>query len=269
VRLDTLHTIETPEGIALSLRPAGLVSRGLAYLIDFAIRAVLMLGAAIVAAFTGGMGAAFLLIAYFALEWGYPVVFELARGGGTPGKRMLGLRVVMDSGLPVTPAASLLRNVLRTADFLPALYGFGIAALLLRADFKRLGDMAAGTLVVYSDTVSLHGELPWAEPLAPAMPLSTREQAAIVSWAGRSTRLTPERFDELASLARAVFGRAGPTPPTHPIQPQSLPMPLPTPSLQSLQAQQPMPPSPGDSQRLLGVAQWLMGRRPAPGAERE
>lgn len=230
--LDTLYTVETPEGIALSLRPAGLVSRGLAYLIDLAIRAGLVLVAARVAGLTGGMGQAFFLIGYFALEWGYPVVFELALSGGTPGKRIMGLRVVMDSGLPVTPAASLLRNVLRTADFLPALYGFGIAAMLLRTDFKRLGDMAAGTLVGYSDTVSLHGDLPLAEPVAPAMPLSPREQAAIVSWAGRSIRLTPARFEELAHLAQPVLGRIDPAQPLGP-----------------------------DAQRLLGVAQWLMGQR--------
>jgi len=232
VRLDTLYTVETPEGITLSLRPAGLVSRGLAYLIDFAIRAGLMVCAALVARLTGGIGSAFLLVSYFALEWGYPVVFELALGGGTPGKRMMGLRVVMDSGLPVTPAASLLRNVLRAADFLPALYGFGIAAMLLRTDFKRLGDLAAGTLVVYSDSVSLHGELPWAEPLVPAMPLSVREQAAIVSWAGRSARLTPARFDELAQLAQPAWRAIAPSQPLV-----------------------------SDTERLLGVAQWLMGQR--------
>jgi len=232
VRLDTLYTVETPEGIALSLRPAGLVSRGLAYLIDFMIRAGLMLVAAVIAGPSGGVGEAFFLISYFVLEWGYPVVFELALGGGTPGKRVMGLRVVMDSGLPVTPAASLLRNVLRTADFLPALYGFGIVAMLLRTDFKRLGDLAAGTLVVYSGTVSLHGALPLADAVAPAMPLSAGEQAAIVSWAGRSTRLTPARFEELANLAQPVLGR-----------------------IDSAQ-----PPG-SDAQRLLGVAQWLMGRR--------
>lgn len=232
VRLDTLYTVETPEGIALSLRPAGLVSRGLAYLVDLAIRAGLVLVAAMVAGPMGGIGKAFLLIGYFALEWGYPVAFELARSGGTPGKWAMGLRVVMDSGLPVTPAASLLRNVLRTADFLPALYGFGLTAMLLRTDFKRLGDMAAGTLVVYRDAVSLHGELPLAEPAAPAIPLSAGEQAAIVSWAGRSTRLTPARFEELARLARPVLGQVDLARPTA-----------------------------SDAQRLLGVAQWLMGRR--------
>lgn len=205
--LDTLYTAETPEGIALSLRPAGVVPRFQAFLIDFAIRVGLFFVAAMIAGLAGGMGMAFLLIAYFCLDWLYPVVFELARGGATPGKRAIGLQVVMDSGLPVTPAASLVRNLLRTADFMPFLYAFGAFSMLVRQDFKRLGDLAAGTLVVYSKSVRLHGDLPPAPAAAPVRPLALREQAAIVSWAGRAARLTPERLDELALLALPVTGK--------------------------------------------------------------
>jgi uncharacterized RDD family membrane protein YckC len=121
VPLDTLHHAETPEGITLALRPAGLVVRAQAWAIDFAIRAGMFLVVSIVASLTGGLGSAFLLIAYFLLEWFYPVAFEIGRRGATPGKQALGLQVVMDSGLPVTPAASVVRNLLRAADFLPFL----------------------------------------------------------------------------------------------------------------------------------------------------
>jgi uncharacterized RDD family membrane protein YckC len=231
--LDTLHTAETPEGIALSLRPAGVVPRMLAYLIDLGIRLVLYFAAALVAIPFGGVGAALMLVLYFALEWFYPVVFELMRRGATPGKRTMGLEVVMDSGLPVTPAASLTRNLLRAADFLPMAYGFGAASMLLRPDFKRLGDLAAGTLVIYGDTVGLHGQVPDAAPRAPARPLAPREQAAIVAWAGRAGTLTPDRLEELALLAVPAT-----TPPHRP------------------------PPDEGEATpRLLGVAQWLLGRR--------
>lgn len=225
--LDTLYTAETPEGIALSLRPAGVVPRLLAYGVDLGVRLGIYLAISMVALPFGGMGMALLLVSYFLLEWFYPVIFELTRAGATPGKRMFGLQVVMDSGLPVTPAAALTRNLLRAADFLPFLYAFGAASMLLRSDFKRLGDLAAGTLVVYSDNVALHGELPAATATAPARALAPREQAAIVAWAGRAARLTPARLDELAELARSVT-----------------------------------PDSPGDAtHRLLGVAQWLVGRR--------
>jgi uncharacterized RDD family membrane protein YckC len=230
VSLDTLYTAETPEGIALSLRPAGVVARFYAFLIDLAVRAgVLMLGA-MVLGFLGRAGGGLFLVLFFGLEWFYPVLFELMRGGATPGKKAMGLQVVMDSGLPVTPAASLVRNLMRAADFLPAAYAFGFASMLLRADFKRIGDMAAGTLVVYAKPVSLHGALPPAQPAAPARVLTPREQAAIIAWAGRTARLTEARLDELAQLAAPVIGgaRGGANDATL---------------------------------RLLAVAQWLLGKR--------
>jgi uncharacterized RDD family membrane protein YckC len=233
VPLDTLHHAETPEGIALALRPAGLVARAQAWAIDLGIRLGIFLVIAMVAGMAGGLGSAFLLVSYFLLEWVYPIVFELGRGGATPGKQAMGLQVVMDSGLPVTFGASVVRNLLRAADFLPFLYAAGAAALLVRSDFKRLGDLAAGTLVVHRETVRLHGALPQAHPAPPARPLSASEQAAIVAWAGRAPRLTPERFEELAQLARPVTG---------------------TPAA----AQR------GEvTQRLLGVAHWVLGHREA------
>lgn len=227
VSLDTLYTAETPEGIALSLRPAGAAPRALAYMVDLGVRIALFMVVSIAAIPLGGMGQGLLLVSYFLLEWFYPVFFELAGAGATPGKRMFGLQVVMDSGLPVTPAAAITRNLLRAADFFPFLYATGLLTMLLRRDFKRLGDLAAGTLVVYADNVALHGELPEAAPAAPVRPLAPREQAAIVAWAGRAKRLTPARLDELAQLARSVTPGAG-----------------------------------GDATgRLLGVAQWLVGNR--------
>lgn len=235
--LDTLYTVESPEGIALTLRPAGLVSRGLAYAIDMMIRIGVYAVAALLVSPFKGMGQAFIIILVFALEWFYPVVFELSRHAATPGKRALGLRVVMDSGLPVTPAASLTRNLLRAADFLPFLYTFGVLTLLWREDFKRLGDLAAGTLVVHDRQVLLHAPWPQVAPASPARPLSLREQAAVVAWAGRHERLTPDRMEELARLAQGVLPPQGPGDTTG----------APT----------------AVTPRLLAVVQWAMGRRPA------
>jgi uncharacterized RDD family membrane protein YckC len=227
--LDSLVAAETPEGITLALRPAGVVARFYAFLIDLAIRLGLQIAAITVLGVTGQFGFGIYLILVFGLEWLYPIVFELSAAGATPGKRSMGLRVMMDSGLPVTPAASVVRNLLRVADFMPILYAFGVTSMLLRPDFKRLGDLAAGTLVVHVDAARLHGELPAAEPVAPPRPLSSTEQAAIVAWAGRATRLTAARMDELAALARSLTG---------PDQPVGT-----------------------ARRRLLGMAQWLMGRR--------
>jgi uncharacterized RDD family membrane protein YckC len=230
-RLDTRYAAETPEGIALWLRPAGVVARFYAYLADLAIRFVVFGVCWLLLVFLGrlGMGLGFML--FFLLEWLYPVVFELSPGAATPGKRMAGLCVVMDTGLPITPAASLTRNLLRAADFLPSLYAFAALSMLLRHDFKRLGDLAAGTLVVYATTTSngVPGAPPPAPARAPAVPLPARAQAAIVAWAGRLTRLTEARADELAEIAVPV------------VAPRALH---------------------GDRiAALAGVAHWLLGRR--------
>lgn len=232
LRVDTLAPVETPEGIVLSLRPAGLVSRSMAFLVDLLIRLLIDAGLAMALVPMGRMGVGLLLIGMFAVEWLYPIFFELTRSGATPGKRIFGLRVMMDTGLPITPAASVTRNLLRAADFLPLGYAFGIITLLLNRECKRLGDLAAGTLVVYAAPVVLHDEPPQAPSLAPARALNQQEQAAIRAWAGRAKRLTSQRFEELALLATPVL------PPPKPDE---------------------APRSP--SERLLGVAQWLMGQR--------
>jgi uncharacterized RDD family membrane protein YckC len=226
--LDTVFVTETPEGIALPLRPAGMMTRSFAFMIDALLRGVVLIAASSVLSAMSQFGTGLFLVLLFAVEWLYPVLFELLPGSATPGKRALNLRVVMDSGLPVTPAASLVRNLLRTADFLPVGYALGLLMLLVRPDFKRLGDLAAGTLVIHTGGAHLDGPLPAADPAPPARPLSSREQAAIVAWAGRAARLTPERLEELAALA-------GPIAPASASNTRTAP--------------------------LLGVAQWLVGRR--------
>ncbi len=204
----------------------------MAFLLDLLIRLGIDLVLVMLLGSWGGLGGGLILIGLFSVEWLYPIVFELSRWGATPGKRTLGLRVVMDTGLPITPAASFTRNLLRVADFLPLAYAFGIVTMLLNGECKRLGDLAAGTLVVHANPVLLHDAPPPADSLAPARPLTAREQAAILSWAGRAKRLTPARFEELALLATPVL------PPAQADEAKRTPV-----------------------ERLLGVAQWLMGRR--------
>jgi uncharacterized RDD family membrane protein YckC len=237
VKLDTTVLAETPEGIDIVLRPAGAVPRGLAYALDWGIRIAVFIMAATALGAIRGIGPGLLAILYFGLEWIYPIVFELLPGAATPGKRVLGLQVQMDTGLPVTPAASVTRNLLRVADFMPFAFGAGLLAMLLRADFKRVGDIVAGTLVVHNDHVRLSGALPQAIAIAPRVPLSRAQQIAILHLAGRAARLTPERVDELAALAEPV---------------------LPTPDFAPGGASPP-PIRPGP--RLLAVAQWLAGQR--------
>jgi uncharacterized RDD family membrane protein YckC len=228
--LDTVVAAETPEGIVLELHPAGLPARFYAFLLDWLIRLAILYGCAIVARFLGGIGIAFWIVLLFLLEWFYPIAFELGRSGATPGKKTFGLKVVMDNGLPITPAASFTRNLLRAADFLPFGYGFAIVSMLLRRDCKRLGDIAAATLVVHQPHAAPRITLQKVEPVAPVRPLAPRDQAALVALAARAPTLTGERLDELAGLAASVSGDQGHA-------------------------------GGAVTHRVLGVAQWLMGRR--------
>ncbi|MGD2081802.1 MAG: RDD family protein [Chromatiales bacterium] len=211
--LDTLRTVETPEGIELGLRVAGPLPRMLAWLIDalirFAVLYVLLLGLSVLGAFGVGL----FLIATFLLEWLYPVALELTMDGQTVGKRALRLRVLCDDGTPVTLSASVVRNLLRAVDFLPLLYGLGVASMLSNRDFKRLGDLAGGTVVVYTDRSRFRGVIPKALPLTPPVALTAEEQQAVISFAERAGSLSPERARELASLAEPLGGASGaPTP---------------------------------------------------------
>ena len=229
-RLDTRRGIETPEGVKLALRPAGPVPRFAAFAIDLGIRWLALMLVMQVMVLAGNTGFGFILIALFLLEWFYPVVFELSLAGATPGKRVMGIAVVMDNGLPVNAAASITRNLLRAADFFPVLYGFGLAAMLSNASFKRLGDMAAGTLVVYREREVKARQLPDAEPVPVNAALPPELQLALIGLAERSPKLTPERLDELVALVtNSPLGHAG-----TPAQTRS---------------------------RVFGMAQWLTGKR--------
>lgn len=197
--IDTLRRLETPEGVEITLRLAGPVPRAAAFGIDLLIRAGLYL-VLLPLAGLAGLGVGLLLLALFLLEWFYPVVFELMRGA-TPGKRALGLVVVHADGTPVGPAASLLRNLLRAVDFLPLFYGLGLATMLVDRDFRRLGDLAAATLVIHREPAATATPLPAHPPRAPARPLDLATQQAILAFAERSTALSAERRAELARLA--------------------------------------------------------------------
>lgn len=206
--LDTVRAVETPEGIVLHLYVAGPVARTLAWFIDALLRYTLFAICAALLSTLGELGLGLTLILLFLLEWFYPVVFEL-RSGATPGKRALGLKVVSDSGAPVDLTASLVRNLLRTADFLPLCYGFGLVCMLLNRDFKRLGDLAAGTVVIYQTPPAAKSSLPTGPARAPALPLDAEGQRLLVNFAERSAALSPARRAELAELLPTLTASHG------------------------------------------------------------
>lgn len=206
--LDTSRSYETPEGIRLEMRMAGPVVRAWAWAIDFAVRAGIYLALSIMLGFFGGVGMAVVMIGFFLIEWFYPVLFEI-RNGATPGKKAMGIQVVHDNGTPVSWSSSLIRNLVRAADFLPFLYAFGLLAMLANRDFKRLGDMAAGTLVVYREMPPARQALPAVDPIPPPADLYVDEQRTLLAFSERTSILTPDRSAELADILSELTGKQG------------------------------------------------------------
>jgi uncharacterized RDD family membrane protein YckC len=165
-----LLSVETPESVAFAYRLAGLGSRGFALIIDAALIGLIVIGEALLAggaylllhaagarlaatAVTWVLGA--LLIAVFLTAWGYFIVGEVFGNGRTWGKKWMGLRVVRDDGSRVRAGDSVIRNLLRLADVLPGNWTVGMLAILFTRQHKRLGDMAAGTVVIRDETQDL------------------------------------------------------------------------------------------------------------------
>lgn len=206
--LDTARRIATPEGIELELRLAGPVPRAAAWALDLALRLAILLVAALVLGALGRFGTGLFFLLWFVLEWLFPAWCEVNWAGATPGKKALGLAVLHDDGTPVRWPAALTRNLLRAIDFLPLLYGIGFLAMIMNRDFKRLGDLAAGTIVVYREGKPRGFQVPEGAPLAPGVPLTLPEQRAILDFAERAAGLTAERAEELAAIPRGLVGGA-------------------------------------------------------------
>ena len=231
-------TVETPEQIGIEFELAGLGSRFLAALIDFLCMLVFLVAAMILAfsgmegagdswkrigenasrqqAWTEGLSAAatiLLLLSVFVVQWGYYIICEMVTAGASPGKRALGLRVIRDNGLPIGFVQSMLRNLVRIVDFLPWGYGVGLVAVFASRRSQRLGDLAAGTLVVKvaADAAAPLGPMP-VEASAAAAPvpgesdgdgagpaLLPEERELVLKFIARSGTLLPE--------ARVTLGR--------------------------------------------------------------
>jgi uncharacterized RDD family membrane protein YckC len=205
--LDTTRRVATPEGIELTLHLAGPVPRALAWAIDLLIRVGIVFVIWVPAAQLGRAGWGVVLLAMFFVEWLLPAWFEAAWRGQTPGKRLMGIMVLNDDGTPVRWPAALTRNLLRAADFLPFLYGLGLIAMLMNRDFKRLGDLAAGTVVVYQlERRVAAKKIPEAPAVVPPIALQLPEQRALLELAERSATLTQERVEELAELPTPLVG---------------------------------------------------------------
>ena len=209
------RTIATPEGVELRLALAGLGSRFAAGLIDFAIKGAIVAAVVLLAALAGGGAAALVVVGAGMLgaTVAYDVLFEVLAGGRTPGKRALGLRVVLSDGGAVGLRASAVRNVLRLVEGLPLSYLPAILAILLTRDNQRLGDLAAGTLVMREAPVPRAPELVAPSQATAGWDVSAvtpEELAAVRSFLGRRDGFSPQAREQLArQLAERLEPRVG------------------------------------------------------------
>jgi len=188
-----------PEGVSVNLAPAGIAVRSNAYLIDFLIRSGVMTVFVIAFSFMGDVGTGLILLLYFTLSWGYYIYFE-AKNGQTPGKKKFNLRIVQDNGLPPKLSHIVLRNLLRSADAFPFVYCLGLVVMVSGKESKRIGDWAAGTLVVYDEDPQINALTKEYVSKVPNFNLSTEEQMAVIAFSQRSDELSTSRQAELANI---------------------------------------------------------------------
>jgi len=221
-------TIETPEQTSLHFDVAGIGSRFLALSIDLLMQFLVGIVVGIAGSFAisgiekvapraGVWSAAILILFYFFLYFGYFAFFEIIWNGQTPGKRKLGIRVIKDSGRPLTPAESIGRNLMRIVDWLPAMYAVGLACAFFTQGNKRLGDLVVGSIVVRETSLrDLNPVSPASASSAPPLPpvyghlgarqLTPEEFQLIESFLGRRTALEPTvRFRMADEVLRRIM----------------------------------------------------------------
>ena len=165
--MDQEISVSTPESIEFSHEPAGIGSRFVASMLDTVLQAIMIAGVASIfglwpssllrsiSSFLTSWIAAASVFLTFVIFWGYYILFETLWNGQTPGKRAAGIRVLKDGGYPIGFLDSVVRNLLRPVDFLPAFYGIGTIVVFFNSRCKRVGDFAAGTIVVKERRIEL------------------------------------------------------------------------------------------------------------------
>jgi uncharacterized RDD family membrane protein YckC len=210
-------SVLTPERVSLQYDIAGIGSRGAAAIVDTAIQAVALtvlivaVGAAMaIGGLSGdGGGRTFLIVGLIALAVlviadGYFMLFEILWNGQTPGKRMVGIRVIRENGYPMRPIDAVIRNLVRIVDWLPGGYGIGVLTMLLNKRSKRLGDFASGTIVVREGTRGAAILFPGvAEP--GGVRLSNADATLVRDFLVRRSTMNPQARAELAARLASVL----------------------------------------------------------------
>jgi uncharacterized RDD family membrane protein YckC len=223
--IDGQIKVVTPENVAFHYEVAGPFRRLPAYLIDLAIRVLIaigiglaLLGVASIGIADFGVGAA--LIGFFILTHFYGGLFETFWNGQTPGKRIIGLRVLTVDGRPINALQAVLRNILRDVDTMPysfgvfvpemqgvGLYWVGLISMAFTDRYQRLGDLAAGTMVVVERKSWTHGVVKITEPAALALAADIPVDFEVTRSLGKALSMYAERRLTLSPLRRAEVAR--------------------------------------------------------------
>jgi len=221
-------TIQTPEQITMELAPAGIGSRFLALALDTVLQGMLYFVIFLLAAFllpgiaksgtteiSGTWAGAILILFIFCIYWGYFAAFEILWHGQTPGKRAAGIRVVKDTGRPITAIEGIGRNLMRAIDGL-FFYLVGIICVVLSKQNKRLGDYVAGTIVIHDKkTADVRPDWSFAvsapETIQPELSrLAEQDLVAIETFLHRRIDLEPMvRLNTAIQLSTMVQHKAG------------------------------------------------------------
>jgi uncharacterized RDD family membrane protein YckC len=230
---DDFLNIDTPENVVFGYEIAGLGSRFMAALLDTlfivilqgVVQVVLVAVLSGVGELAGSIIAGIFIFLVFIFLWGYYIYFEIAWNGQTPGKRWVGLRTIRADGTPAGAGELVIRNLVRLVDFLPVAYGVGVVAMFIHPQARRLGDLAAGTLVVFDrqpvalENVTsaprrtyLKGDIPPEMAEWPLEKLTQRDLSVIEAYLQRRRELAnaPQMGEQ---LLRRTFARLGLTPP--------------------------------------------------------
>ncbi len=197
-----IHLVETPEQLQLQFALGGVGSRSLALLIDLAIQFSVILVLFLIVAFAACAAkmrspwvVAFLTLGFFAVQYGYFILFEIWWRGQTPGKRSVGLRVIKASGRSLSAGETIGRNLLRIVDQLPGFYLVGLICMLANRANQRLGDLVAGSIVIRESAADITPvawqpvtETPGLSPLG-AKALSQQDLVLIDSFLSRREQL--------------------------------------------------------------------------------
>jgi uncharacterized RDD family membrane protein YckC len=189
--MEERYNVATPENVSFTYDIAGIGSRFMAALVDVLIYFVMAVALALIFSqvvqrieeadptLASTLTAIYFVVS-FALYWVYYIVFELVWGGQSPGKRLVKLRVVRLDGTPASAVQIIIRNVGRLVDIFPGFYAVGLTVMFLNDQSRRLGDFAAGTLVVRENAkLSLQQLSALTAPLVSLSSAAAEEAAAL------------------------------------------------------------------------------------------